>query len=441
MLIAVAGCGKSQTRLDLRTQSRNVDFSSAVSSRPARTGSTLPANCGAGELFFNTGSNGTGLYTCAPSNTWSPAGLPSAVNKSGQVLGTNGVSPVWQAVGGDVNGALGALAVQGIQGRPIASTVPATGQMLGWNGVNWAPTTVQAGGTSTPNYAKTFTSATLVTILGTEHAQGTANLIVSCWNGLSPASWIEPDAVQVDPATYNVQVTFSNPQSGRCVVNGSGGGGGGGGTGGAVGSVFGRAGTVVAQSGDYSFAQIAGTVGVGQVPAGIPASNIGGGTVNNAAFAWLANVTSDIQAQLNAKAATAHTHVGGGDLSGDVTNTAVVGLQRYPVANLAPQNGQSLVFNGTSGQWQPQTVSGGGSGGATATSQLTDLNVVFTNATTLTIGSNCSTTSPCNLRFGTTVISILSSATVTVSGSGSGTAYFYVTSDGTMQRRRVLRCR
>lgn len=40
------------------------------------------------------------------------------------------------------------------------------------------------------------------------------------------------------------------------------------------------------------------------LPTGIPALNIGSGTVGNTAFAYLANVTSDIQAQLNSKQAT-----------------------------------------------------------------------------------------------------------------------------------------
>ena len=429
VITAAAGQGIAQTRLDLRTQTKAVDFSGAANTKPVKTGTDLPSSCTAGELFFNTSQTAMGLYACEPGNVWAPAGLPAATVNTGQVLGTNGTAATWQSLGGDISGMPGTVAVQGLQGYPVSAAAPGTGQVLSWSGTDWAPATIA----STPNYAKTFTSITALTILGTEHNLGTANLIVSCWNGLTPSSWIEPDAIQVDPVTFNVQVTFSAAQTGRCVVNGSGGQGtGGGGAGGAVASVFGRAGAVSAQTGDYSFSQISGTAGVSQMPAAIPAANIGGGAVSNAAFGTLANVTSDIQAQLNGKAAAAHTHTGGGDLSGDISSAAVVGIQRFPVSSLTPQSGQSLVFNGATGQWQPQTVSGGGGGGAAATAQLTDLNVVYTSPTVLTIGSNCTTTAPCNLRFGTTVISILSSATVTVSGPGSGTAYFYVTSDGTV---------
>ena len=71
----------------------------------------------------------------------------------------------------------------------------------------------------------------------------------------------------------------------------------------AVSSVFGRTGAVSAQAGDYSFTLLAGTASVGQLPSGIPATDIGNGNVGNTAFGYLQNVTSDIQNQLNSKRA------------------------------------------------------------------------------------------------------------------------------------------
>ena len=322
----------AQTRVDLKNQAKDVDFTNFASTKPAKTGTALPAACAPGELFFNLSSPGAGLYTCASTNVWT-------------------------------------------QGSP--------------------------------NFAKPFSGVTSLSILGSEHNQGTANLIVSCWDGASPANWIEPGGVQVDPATFNVTVTFTAAQSGKCVVTG---------TSGIGGSGSGGSG---------------GPITVSQLPNGIPAAKIAAGTVSDAAFGALSNVTSDLQAQINGKAALNHVHIGGGDLSGDVTNTAVVGLQRVAVSNVTPLNGQALVFNAGAGQWQPQAVAGG-AGGASTASQLTDLTVTFTSGSVLTIGSGCSNATPCNLRFGTTVISILTSATVTISGSGSGPAFFYVTSDGTL---------
>jgi hypothetical protein len=212
-----------------------------------------------------------------------------------------------------------------------------------------------------------------------------------------------------------------------CVlVNGSSGACGSGG-GGAVSSVFGRTGAVVAQTGDYSFSQISGTVANSQVASGVDATKIGSGTVSNTAFGYLANVTSDIQAQLNSKASTTHTHTLGGDVTGDIANTTVGKLQGRAVASTAPSDAQALVWSAANNQWQPGTVSG--SGGAGMAAQLGDFSVSRTSSTVLTIGSGCSATTPCNVRFGSTTYRVTTSATATIS-AGSGTSYIYLDGAG-----------
>ena len=61
----------AQTQVDLRTQSKSVDFSGAVATKPAKAGTTLPANCSTGEVFFKLdASAGQNLYLCAAVNTW-----------------------------------------------------------------------------------------------------------------------------------------------------------------------------------------------------------------------------------------------------------------------------------------------------------------------------------------------------------------------------------
>ncbi|RYG93563.1 MAG: hypothetical protein EON58_18070, partial [Alphaproteobacteria bacterium] len=47
---------------------------------------------------------------------------------------------------GDVTGAYSATKVVQLQGRPLASTAPTSGQYLSWNGSTWLPTTPAAGG-------------------------------------------------------------------------------------------------------------------------------------------------------------------------------------------------------------------------------------------------------------------------------------------------------
>lgn len=111
------------------------------------------------------------------------------------------------------------------------SNAPAGTNLYGCAATNvWSQ---QAGGTGgsgagTPNVSQSFTSSTAVTV---NHALGTTNVIVQCYDTISKA--IEAGTVTVIDAS-SVAITFQSPQSGRCVVNGTGGsgaGGSGGGTG------------------------------------------------------------------------------------------------------------------------------------------------------------------------------------------------------------------
>jgi hypothetical protein len=82
--------------------------------------------------------------------------------------------------------------------------------------------------------------------------------------------------------------------------------------------------------------------------------------------------------------------------------------------------------------WTVESGGGTGSGnsGASMASQLGDLQAIRTSSTVLTVGANCSASTPCNVRFGSTIYSITAGATATVSGSSSGMLYVYVASSG-----------
>jgi len=247
-------CGSAlcaQTKVDLRTQSKSVDFSNATSTKPAQVGASLPATCGQGEFFFlTTGPAGQNLYGCSVTNTWSLEGaaipqtslVPSETNNAGAFLTTDGVNPIWQQLAGDVNGTPSAVTVTGLQNRPVATTAPTNGQLLGWSAASttWLPLTVA----TPPNFGTTFSGTTVLAIPGTEHNLNTPNLLVGCYDNASPANLIEPSHVTVNQSTYDVAVSFLQPQSGRCVVNGSGGlssgsGGGSGGSGASTASQLG----------------------------------------------------------------------------------------------------------------------------------------------------------------------------------------------------------
>jgi hypothetical protein len=91
----MTGTAAGQTQVDLRTQSKSVDFSAASSTKPFATGAALPSNCGQGQMFFlTTAASGQNVYGCSSPNTWTQqvAGVQSTTIESAGVL--VGSSPV-----------------------------------------------------------------------------------------------------------------------------------------------------------------------------------------------------------------------------------------------------------------------------------------------------------------------------------------------------------
>ena len=91
LLIAAALPVAAQTKVDLRTQSKGVDFSEAAATRPLKTGTTLPATCLAGEMFFKTDATpGSNIYGCTNDGVWRmQSGLSTlTVQNSGVVVGS-----------------------------------------------------------------------------------------------------------------------------------------------------------------------------------------------------------------------------------------------------------------------------------------------------------------------------------------------------------------
>src|ERR1017187_2560949 len=321
--------GEGQTLVDLRTQSKSVDFSAAGSTKPMQTGSSLPSTCTVGQFFFLTPAPaGSNVYACNPVNSWTVEGNSLSVNSSttNEVLSSNGSSIQWLALGGDITGAPAGLTVNRLQGRNVSNTAPSSGQVLQWNAATnqWQPAAAEAGNSS---YA--FASQVSITIPGTVHQFGTANLVADCYDNSTPPQRVEPDKIQISPTTYNVTINFSTAQTGYCVVNGVGTASVSGASG-PVNSIFGRSGAVMSQAGDYTFSQISGTAGSSQLPAA-------GGRV-----------------------ASSQLPGAGGDLSGTLTTATVKAIQGQAVSSTLPSNGQALVWNSGASAWQPNTVSGGG---------------------------------------------------------------------------------
>jgi hypothetical protein len=83
----------AQTQVDLRTQSKSVDFQTASFTKPLKTGTSLPSVCTQAELFYlSTAATGANIYACVSANTWAlETGGGSAsitVQNTGTTVGT-----------------------------------------------------------------------------------------------------------------------------------------------------------------------------------------------------------------------------------------------------------------------------------------------------------------------------------------------------------------
>jgi hypothetical protein len=87
LLIAMSAAAAAQTQVDLRTQSKDVDFSNAPVTKPAKVGSALPSTCTTGEVFFNTSAAaGFNLNICSATNLWQAVGAGGAGGSATSVM-------------------------------------------------------------------------------------------------------------------------------------------------------------------------------------------------------------------------------------------------------------------------------------------------------------------------------------------------------------------
>lgn len=110
-----------QTAVDLRTQSKSVDFAAAPFTRPLETGTALPGVCSVGQMFFNTTAPaGQNMYGCTATNVWTlqagggsgGSGLPPQTGVAGY-LTTNGLAAGWGNITTGGSGALDCSTVPG----------------------------------------------------------------------------------------------------------------------------------------------------------------------------------------------------------------------------------------------------------------------------------------------------------------------------------------
>ena len=91
VLALIGGIAVAQTQIDLRTQSKGVDFQAAPYTRAFKTTASLPATCKQNELIFLTSSPaGSNIYGCTSPNVWALEGGTQSlsIQNGGTSIGT-----------------------------------------------------------------------------------------------------------------------------------------------------------------------------------------------------------------------------------------------------------------------------------------------------------------------------------------------------------------
>jgi hypothetical protein len=245
---------------------------------------------------------------------------------------------------GDVTGAFGGNTVGKIQGLAVSSTVPASGQVLQWNGSQWAPATVSGGG------------GAVSSVFGRSGAviAGSGDYSYSQISGTLPDAALPSDAVTtsilnnstVTASLVSLATTSGISSGGALTANGN---------------VYANAGSNAA-----GCLHLADANGVHDMGICAPSSGF-----NGLLNLWSAAGTAGQVTTTDGANNLLWSNLGGiagtltsaqmptltGDLSNSGLATTVTALQGRAVASTAPAGSQVLQWNGS--QWAPGTVSGG----------------------------------------------------------------------------------
>ena len=396
----LAALGWTQTRVDLRTQGKSIDFSAASYTLPSQTGPVLPATCQLGATFILTTTlAGQNWYVCTSANHWTvqgSAGLPISVGNAGSVLSTDGTSLLWNALGGDISGAPASVSVNKLLGRMLNTAVPSIGQFLGWDGAQWTAQTL------------TFTGGSGVASIFSRTGTVTAQ------NGDYTAAQVTNAAATNQANSYlaGARQTFNGSVNGAGMQVSPG----------PLPSVP-LAGDVVVDSGDSNRMKIySGSAWISLNPTLPPG--------NYTAFFTSATVVSVPGATHNLGTANLIVQCYDNASPSNLVEASQISIDpttfTVTITFAAAETGR-CVLNGYNGA----SNTGGSGSGAGMASQLGDFAVKWSSPATLSIGGNCSTASPCNVRFGTQIYSFTNPASATIS-AGSGMAYLYVDSTGAL---------
>src|SRR5450755_548418 len=245
LLLAIfAGYALGQTTtINLATQGRNFDFSSAPYTRPASVGTALPATCTVGQMFFNISAPaGQNLYGCSSINAWTVVGnsnLPTASGSQSGILSASdwatfaakqpalGFSPLNLANNlADVSNPVTALAnLSGVTAAQAAAAAPvqtvngvapqAGNVQLASNNLTDSSALLRTTSTTTQALAGPLTSPQVNGEIWVDGTQYTS--LLSAYAAASAASTNSDQTVRLGPGTYALSAGLVDPDNGNCV--------------------------------------------------------------------------------------------------------------------------------------------------------------------------------------------------------------------------------
>jgi hypothetical protein len=316
---------------------------------------------------ISTNSPSTGQVLTWSGTDWAPVSPSAYTAGTGITISSSNVISV-NNFSGDVNGAPNAVTVKKIQGVDISSTAPSSGQVLKYNGTNWAPDAdADAQNLSLSGNSLSISGGNSVTLPNT----------TAMWN----ANRLQGNAVNNTAPSNGQALVYNGTDWAPTTL--------------AAGTVYtGGTGISVSSGGVISANSLSGDV------VGAPNLNMVGALLNvplarvtpNSSEVLKFNGTqwapaTDLDAQTLSisgntvsisagNSITLPTYTAGtgininsgtisvsnltGDVSGAPNATVVTKIQGTGISNAVPNSGEALVYNGT--DWAPTALSNGVSG-------------------------------------------------------------------------------
>jgi hypothetical protein len=336
------------------------------------------------------------------------------VNNKGYVtaVSTTSFDVSGNSVGGDLSGTVGSATVEALQGNSVASTAPAGGQVLQWDGASWSPATLATLTPLVPDPTGAYGSSTLIPVITLDHYGRATGVSTTALD-------VSGNAVggQVSGTIGNVTVGLSGDVTGNVTaasvvaLRGT-----------SVAAVAPTTGQVLSYNGtawapssvgsaapvDSAYVVLStnptltgervltpavgeltqtdggagGNVTLGLATSGVLASTYGSTTtipqitVDNkgritSASSQSINVSANaVGGQLTGTIGNASVTVGG-DLTGPITSATVTKLQNRSVASTAPATNDVLRWSGTA--WSPSAAGGDVLGPASSTANAVAL--------------------------------------------------------------------